>query len=309
MFKTLIILIISITYSFAQDFQPQTEINYVEINQKVNNLINLASGKNFIANFTEIQSSDFIYASTMQAFFEQFKPIDNNHTLIDINQGDVISAITLNHNFSEVERIINDKLYLSSCLELLNSGVTTSGNYTIDPDGFSGPQNPMTVFCDMTTNGGGWTVIIEDPSTNLAYLSQFGDTSEISSTFYTNSTYGIGWGTNDNIYKNYTINFNYNQVYITYTGYYAELSNALGFMSISTDLKNIVQLSDAWVNWQNGQTLIVNGTTIFSQSRTPIVNRTDQIPTSNSSSLTVGMKGYTSAYNYSRRWIKRLMIR
>lgn len=294
---------------FAQDFQPQTEINYVEINQKINNLITLASGKNFTANFTDIQSSDVIYASTVQAFFDQFKPIDNNHTLIDINQGDVISAITLNHNLSEVERIINNKLYLTSCLEILNSGVTTSANYTIDPDGFSGPQNPMTVFCDMTTNGGGWTVIIEDPSTDLAYLSQFGDTSEINSTFYTNSTYGIGWGTNDNSYKELKIDLNYDEVYVTYTGFYAELPSALGFMIITSNLKSLVNLTDAWASWQNGQTLSVNGSTIFNQSRTPVVNRTDQIPASNSSSLRIEMKGFTSAYSYSRRWIKRLMIR
>ena len=35
------------------------------------------------------------------------------------------------------------------------TGVTASGIYSIDPDG----KGPMNVSCDMTTNGGGWTVI------------------------------------------------------------------------------------------------------------------------------------------------------
>ncbi|XP_066017614.1 microfibril-associated glycoprotein 4-like [Pocillopora verrucosa] len=41
-----------------------------------------------------------------------------------------------------------------SCALLYQDGVTSSGVYTINPDG----GNPIQVLCDMTTNGGAWTV-------------------------------------------------------------------------------------------------------------------------------------------------------
>ena len=42
----------------------------------------------------------------------------------------------------------------SSCAELYEAGLRTSGVYTIDPDG----AGAFNVYCDQKTAGGGWTV-------------------------------------------------------------------------------------------------------------------------------------------------------
>ncbi len=48
----------------------------------------------------------------------------------------------------------------NSCLQQLASGNTTGdGLYTIDPDGEGDPVPPTQVWCDMTTDGGGWTMV------------------------------------------------------------------------------------------------------------------------------------------------------
>ena len=49
--------------------------------------------------------------------------------------------------------------YATSCKDLLagNPG-SPDGMYTIDPDG-AGPMAPLKVLCDMTSDGGGWTMV------------------------------------------------------------------------------------------------------------------------------------------------------
>nr|VFK37621.1 MAG: Fibrinogen beta and gamma chains, C-terminal globular domain [Candidatus Kentron sp. TC]VFK51557.1 MAG: Fibrinogen beta and gamma chains, C-terminal globular domain [Candidatus Kentron sp. TC] len=55
------------------------------------------------------------------------------------------------------------RMHGSSCKAIKEGDpLVSSGVYTIDPDG-AGPIDPMEVFCDMETDGGGWTLVARMP--------------------------------------------------------------------------------------------------------------------------------------------------
>lgn len=61
----------------------------------------------------------------------------------------------------------------ASCFELQAAGATISGTYLIDLDK-SGPLPPQPIFCDMTSDGGGWTLVFNHQTIG-GYFSDAGE--------------------------------------------------------------------------------------------------------------------------------------
>ncbi|MCV6608722.1 MAG: fibrinogen-like YCDxxxxGGGW domain-containing protein [Campylobacterales bacterium] len=79
-------------------------------------------------------------------------------------------AVTLSTlSVNNVDLIVSKVIAQKSCKDILTSGNSTgSGTYSIDPDG-DGGMEPFDVYCDMTTDGGGWTRFLTSPSPSQEY--------------------------------------------------------------------------------------------------------------------------------------------
>lgn len=226
-------------------------------------------------------------------------------------------SLVNNDLWGEVEIVSAPVLIIdnTTCKTILDSWWSTwNGFYFIDIDWIW--WNPgFSAYCDMTTDWWWWTRIIKDNTTNLSDLSDFWDTFDISSTFYSDWAYGIWWGTNDDTRKRYIVNIPYTDVKVKFTWFYNIPSWWEGFLSIDNETPGvgpyyILILSDAWTASGYWQSLMIWSST-YTYYKTPNneINRTEIINVWTSSILDVAMMWRSPSFAYTKRYIWELWLK
>ncbi len=175
-------------------------------------------------------------------------------------------------------------------------------------------EQVVEVFCDMETDGGGWMYIVTSETTSFDYMRQFGDTLDIERTFYSDEAFGIGWGENSGVDTTFQMyNMPFSEVKCKISGEYDNPVNGTGYLNFYTSSSgNIVKFADDSYNGGDGQSLIVDGVELITNSQENLVKyEIHSAPAYDSgdiNSLTIKMRG-DSNIPYCRRFIYMLCVR
>ncbi len=204
-----------------------------------------------------------------------------------------------------------------SCADLLAQNPSaTTGYYYIDPD--NDGANLIYAYCDMVTDGGGWTAIINPQDYQKTYLDQFPAQTDtiVNYGIYTSPATGVSWG-DVTTQENYSqqpqrieLNLNYNEIKITYSGFYDNPVSGLGFFYVGNQdaYNNAISFEDRNSDASTGHYLTVGGSSILFRAQQDVIDRTDTISLPNSTLLHVSMNPYRT-FSYTARYIRALWIR
>lgn len=160
-FTTIILLTASIT-SYA-NFNSGEIVDAVKLNTKFTAIKNKIQDLGSSVNFKTYEEGRVITSSDLNHNLNVIKNITSDFQIDAIVANSNISASFLNNIFSQIDTEVM-KLFGKSCQDLITkqpSLLNKDGTYLIDLDGFMSGEPAFLVYCDMTTDGGGWTLVLE----------------------------------------------------------------------------------------------------------------------------------------------------
>jgi len=173
-------------------FSPNQAIQANLINQNVDNIKNILDGYQIPLTWSNKISGDLISENDFLSLFSSL----NNYTLSGEAQFSGVLSLSpihseLNNSFTLLENQAKD-IVPQNCLEILQrnpSLLGADGIYKIDTDGFGNQDSPHDVYCDMTTDGGGWTNVANN-------MGDYSNQLDVKNIILNNAVEAIGNSTN-----------------------------------------------------------------------------------------------------------------